>query len=146
MCSVWSFQTDPSYEAVTFPEPTVVAYWPKRMAPVTAVDVAMGKPVSTGGTYTGYSPADMLTAGTTCYNTMEDCFCTVDEDNWVMVDLQASLPVRTVVLTGPAFGDVLYFRNVVVRAGNTGGATDPIIGKTPSTAATDYKTYTLTSE
>ncbi|XP_018008911.1 uncharacterized protein LOC108666527 [Hyalella azteca] len=103
----------------------------------------MGKPVFTAGVFDGYSSASMLTAGTTCYNTMEDCFCSPDYDNWAVVDLQTSLPIRTVVITGPAFDDVEYFRNIVVRAGNIGNDTDPIIGTTPNINGSDYQQYTL---
>ncbi|XP_047736206.1 uncharacterized protein LOC125177807 [Hyalella azteca] len=143
VCSVWSFQTDQSYEAVTFPEPTVVAYWPKRTAPVTAVDVAMGKPVMTAGFATGHSPAAMLTGGTTCYSTAGDCFCSPNTDNWLVVDLQQSLPVRKVVITGPPASDAFYYTDISVRAGNTGGAADQKIFQTQSATPPGYKQYTI---
>ncbi|XP_047740017.1 uncharacterized protein LOC125179016 [Hyalella azteca] len=126
------------------PGPTVVAYWPKRTAPVTVIDVAMGKPVSSPGAYPGFAPETSLTAGTTCYNKFEDCFCSLNNDNWVVVDLQASLPIRKVVITGPTDRGVNFFLDVVVRAGNTGLVTDPIIGTTPSTPSPNFQTYTMT--
>ncbi|XP_047736619.1 uncharacterized protein LOC125177934 [Hyalella azteca] len=144
MCSLWSFQTDPSYGAVTMLRPTVVAYWPKRTAPVTVIDIAMGKPVSVGSTSGGFGPGIMMTAGTTCYQTWKDCFCSGGSDNWAVVDLQAEVPIRKVVITGPTLGLVSYFENVTLRAGVTGQTTDPFIGQTLSTPATmSYPTYTF---
>ncbi|KAF2350922.1 hypothetical protein FHG87_018322, partial [Trinorchestia longiramus] len=114
-CSLWSFDLDPNYSEVDLPSPLTPSYKVVRDT-VSPRDMALGRPLTAGGTFSGYSAPSMLTGGSTCFkNEAKDCFCTVNTENWVVLDLESSMSIRKIIITGPALGDVEYFKAVTIR-------------------------------